>query len=141
MVKIHSRKRSRIVVVLLIAFIMTACGGSLYAAPAKQNPNKQAASQKSNNSAAQIDQQLAEAKEALLNAGWLEPVEGQDENILTIVQSIVDNVSPGVTVKITTSRNSMIAKNGTITYGDSDTSGKSFSLCPRRRVRSRYLFR
>ena len=62
MVKIHSRKRSRIVVVLLIAFIMTACGGSLYAAPAKQNPNKQAASQKSNNSAAQIDQQLAEAK-------------------------------------------------------------------------------
>jgi len=124
MVKIHSRKRSRIVVVLLIAFIMTACGGSLYAAPAKQNPNKQAASQKSNNSAAQIDQQLAEAKEALLNAGWLEPVEGQDENILTIVQSIVDNVSPGVTVKITTSRNSMIAKNGTITYGDSDTSGE-----------------
>ena len=55
-----------------------------------------------NNSAAQIDQQLAEAKEALLNAGWLGRW-GTGRNILTIVQSIVDNVCLG-DWKITTSK-------------------------------------
>lgn len=124
-----STKNRSIVLVLLAAFLITACGGSLYAAPAKKNPNSQPTSPTTNSLPATVDQQLARAKAALLAAGPIEPVEGQDGNILAIVQSIVNDVTSGVTTIINSSKNPMIARDGTITYGNADTIGNvTFTL-------------
>ena len=65
------------------------------------------------------------AQSALATAGSLNPVEGVDNNAITMAQAIVDRApTTGVVVTITLSENSHVATGGVITYDASAETGK-----------------
>jgi len=71
---------------------------------------------------------INQAKAALVAAGVLKPVEGTDTSIQVMAQNIVNKVSYGVTVKVTSSTNPQI-QGSTIIYGSNAASGTvTFSL-------------
>ena len=67
--------------------------------------------------------EVAAAKVALEKATTLSPIEGVDSNVVLMAQAIVDEVSDGVAVTITSSDNPQVAADGTITYGDTEITG------------------
>lgn len=66
---------------------------------------------------------IAEIKAALLQV-TLKPIEGKDENVIAMVQTLVDNMYPNILIGITSSHNSQISADGVITYGDAEVAGK-----------------
>lgn len=86
------------------------------AVPAKIQPDQDAAD-------------VTAAKTALINAGGLQPAEGTDASAVIMAQKIVDQAVSNVVVKITTTNNSQVGTDGTITYGNSDVKGTvTFSI-------------
>lgn len=74
-------------------------------------------------------QKIANAKEILAASGTLNPKEALDTNVVPMVQSIVDGISPDVKVAILSSGNAQIAADGTITYGSKAVTGNvTFTL-------------
>jgi len=72
---------------------------------------------------------VATAKAALTNATTFNPVEGTDTSVVTMAEAIVNKVSNGVGVTITSSANAQVGADGTITYGSSAVTGKvTFTL-------------
>ncbi len=63
------------------------------------------------------------AQTAVRNIGTLKPIEGEDTNIVLMVQNIVDAVASEVSVGCNKSYNSQVGSNGEITYGDLSTLG------------------
>lgn len=68
--------------------------------------------------------QIKAATSALAEANTLNPVEGTDDNVLDMVQTIIDEVSSGVKVTISKSYNSQVDNTGAIVYGEKEVSGE-----------------
>lgn len=63
------------------------------------------------------------AKAALTAAGIIKPVEMQDADLTTIIQSIVTTAASGVQASVRASANSQVSSTGVITYGSSAVTG------------------
>lgn len=115
-------KSGRAFITLLVVFslLLIPFGGNLKAATTNTRTDAQ---------------EVTAAKAALLAAGTLKPIQGQDTNIIPLVQKIVNNASSGVVVQVRISYNSQVDRLGNITYGSEAATGNvTFKLTKGRAI-------
>ncbi len=109
MIKIRRKLNITLITLMtVLSLLLTSAGGSLNAAVSGNRTDTQ---------------EVAAAKSALLAAGILQPIEGQDENVIPLVKAIIDEASSDVAVQVRISYNSQVDKSGNITYGSKAVNG------------------